>query len=120
MGLLGSALFTTLFMYSVVETELSEAVECRRTKMALFSQDKGSEQATVVSDSDCHHRRKRHIGQRVGVQQATEDAQCSAEEGVAVDSQTVQKHSNAERLNITKMSLDDNLSAQTWRYCQFQ
>ena len=27
MGLLGSALFTTLFMYSVVETELSEAVE---------------------------------------------------------------------------------------------
>ena len=66
-----------------------------RTTMALFSQDKGSEQATVLNDSDCHHRRKRHIGQRVGVQQATEDARCSAEAGVAVDSQTVQKHSNA-------------------------
>ena len=88
--------------------------------MALFSQNKGSEQATVLNDSDCHHRRKRHIGQRVGEQQATEDAQYSAEKGVAVNSQTMQKHSNAERLNITKVSLDDNLSAQTWRYCPFQ
>ena len=63
--------------------------------MALFSQDRGSEQATVLNDSDCHHRRKRHIGQRVGEQQATEDAQYSAEVGVAVDAHTVQNHSNA-------------------------
>ena len=54
------------------------------------------------------------------MQQATEDAQCSAEEGVAVDSQTVQKQSNAERLNIKKVSLGDNLSAQAWSYCHSQ
>ena len=63
--------------------------------MALFSPDKVSEQAAVLNDSDCHHRRKRHIGQRVGVQQATEDARCSAKAGVAMDSKTVKKHSNA-------------------------
>ena len=36
MGLLGSALFTTLFMYSVVETELSEAVEWREQRWHCF------------------------------------------------------------------------------------
>ena len=38
----------------------------------------------MLNDSDCHHRARRHTGQRVGVQPATEDVQCSAEEGVAV------------------------------------
>jgi len=66
MGLLGSALLTTLFMYTVVETELSQAVEWRRTTMTLFSPDKVSEQAAVLNDGDCHHRHKRHICQRVG------------------------------------------------------
>ena len=84
MGLLGSALFTTLFMYSVVEAELSEAVDWRTATMAMVSHGQGNGQANVLNDSDCHHRARRHTGQRVGVQPATEDVQCFAEEGVAV------------------------------------
>ena len=84
MGLLGSALFTTLFMYRVVEAELSEAVDWRTATMAMVSHGQGNGQANVLNDSDCHHRPRHHTGQRVGVHPATEDVRCSAEEGVAV------------------------------------
>ena len=67
MGLLGSALFTTLFIDRVIEAQLSEAVESRRVTMALVSQGQGNGQTNVFR-----------------MQPATEDAQCSAEEDVAV------------------------------------
>ena len=67
MGLLGSALFTTLFIDRVIEAQLSEAVESRTVTMALVSQGQGNGQTNVFR-----------------MQPATEDAQCSAEEDVAV------------------------------------
>ena len=88
--------------------------------MALFCPDKVSEQDAVLNDARLPSPPQTPHLPACWVQQATEDAQYSAEKGVAVNSQTMQKHSNAERLNITKVSLDDNLSAQTWRYCPFQ
>ena len=84
MSLLGSALFTTLFMYKVVEARLSGAIEWKSTTMALFSQGQRPGQTNVLKNSQCHLRPRRHIGQRVGVQPSSENAQCSAKEGVAM------------------------------------
>ena len=84
MSLLGSALFTTLFMYGVVEAELGEAVDCRTATMAIVSDGQVNEQANVFHDSDCHQRARQHTVQRVGVQPATEELQCFAEQGGAV------------------------------------
>ena len=71
-------------MYRVVAAKLSAAVEWKTATMTMVSQSQNNRQENVLSDSDCHHCPKRHTGQRVGVQPATEDAQCPEEKDVAV------------------------------------
>ena len=78
MSLLGSALFTTLSMYDVVEARLNGAMAWKSTTMALFSQGQGPGQTNVLKNSQCHLRPRRHIGQQAGVQPLSENAQCSA------------------------------------------
>ena len=84
MSLLGSALFTTLFTHSVFEAELCEADDCRTASMASVSDGQGNEQANVFHDSDCHQRASQHTVQLVGVQPATKELQCFAEQGCPV------------------------------------
>ena len=71
-------------MYRVVAAKLSAAVEWRTATMAMVSQSQGNRQPKMLNDSDCNHRPKHHTAQRVGVQPATEDAQCAEEKDVAV------------------------------------
>ena len=71
-------------MYRVVAAKLSAAVEWKTATMTMVSQSQNNRQENVLSDSDCHHCPKRHTGQRVGLQQATEEAQCPEERDVAV------------------------------------
>ena len=87
MSLLGSALFTTLSMYDVVEARLNGAMAWKSTTMALFSQGQGPGQTNVLKNSQCHLRPRRHIGQQAGVQPSSENAQCSAQEGGAMPKQ---------------------------------
>ena len=82
-GLLGSALFTTLFMYRVVEAELSLAAIRRPATMPMDSQGGCNRHVNVLNSSFCHTRPIRHTGQRLEMQPGTEDAQCSAEERFA-------------------------------------